>query len=719
MQKSVYSIIALLILWTNSLTLSAQKVTLDAAKEKASQFINKSYKKNAARRALRKAPQLVLANDRDEFYVFNDEANGGFVIVSGDEATPEILGYSYDGIFNNDNMPEGLRDLLDNYARQIKYYRDNNIQPYNTATQTGNGKAVEPLIKTKWDQRSPYNDDLPLWNEQKCLTGCVATVFAQILYYYQSAKPTTEIPGYTTSSHQIQMEGLPATTFDWENMLLSYDGSENEEQKAAVAKLMKYCAVSVKADLDTKVTTAFMNPSALKDYFGYGQSIRQIYTDYYEDDEWNEILRYELDNSRPILYSGGGHSFILDGYDEEGRYSFNWGWSGQFDGYFYLNNLNPAHYNFTNGQIAYIGVSPEDVETCLSKRVFVDGIYYGIWEEKGCASVRTYAYCPSHLELLPSVEYNNKTYEVKSIEHDAFSHSFVRSVIIPNTVEKIHQWAFAYCKELEHIDIPNSVTFIDSRSFEGCSKLSTITIPPGLTELSLGMFYYTGLKELFIPKTVNVIKGSFSKCDELVSLKVDEDNPNYDSRNDCNAIIEKASNKLIAGCKTSFVPFGITTIGRAAFGTTVGLKSIEIPNSVTEIEESAFWACCDLESIYLPESLKTIGYYCFKFCDLKDVYCYAKEIPTVQDTSLGDFVKDATLHVPAASLDTYKNTAPWSDFKEIVALPEESTINNIQDRQEKAVSYYKMNGQKSLSPQKGLNITKRGNEKARKIIISK
>ena len=104
---------------------------------------------------------------------------------------------------------------------------------------------------------------------------------------------------------------------------------------------------------------------------------------------------------------------------------------------------------------------------------------------------------------------------------------------------------------------------------------------------------------------------------------------------------------------------------------------------------------------------------------MKDVYCYAKEIPTVQDTSLGDFVKDATLHVPAASLDTYKNTAPWSDFKEIVALPEESTINNIQDRQEKAVSYYKMNGQKSLSPQKGLNITKRGNEKARKIIISK
>ena len=122
MQKSIYFIFTLIVLCTNISTLSAQKVTLEAAKEKAAQFLTKLDKTNAARKAPRKDPQLLLANKRDEFYIFNDKTNGGYVIVSGDERVPSILGYSERGEIDN-NIPNNMRAWLQEYANQIDYLK--------------------------------------------------------------------------------------------------------------------------------------------------------------------------------------------------------------------------------------------------------------------------------------------------------------------------------------------------------------------------------------------------------------------------------------------------------------------------------------------------------------------------------------------------------------------------------------------------------------------
>lgn len=128
---------------------------------------------------------------------------------------------------------------------------------------------------------------------------------------------------------------------------------------------------------------------------------------------------------------------------------------------------------------------------------------------------------------------------------------------------------------------------------------------------------------------------------------MENSNSIYDSRNDCNAIIETKSNTLISGCQYTIIPNSVTSIGGTAFHGCTGLTSVTIPNSVTSIGKFAFLDCTEI----------------------KDVYCYAKNVPTTNSEAfLNSNIKNATLHVPTASIDVYKASSPWSNFKDIVAL---------------------------------------------------
>ena len=310
------------------------------------------------------------------FYVFNDVANHRFVIVSGDKRQYETLGSSDYCVFDPENVPCGLQIFLEQYAKEYAYLQRTPVNESSTSTEPVNRRAysnVSPLIKTKWGQGSPYNDQCPYAKGTRCVTGCVATAMAQVMNYYQFPERgegvVKRIPGQNNLSSDAL--DLSAKAFDWNSMqgLQKITSSSSSSAKSAVAYLMKACGYSVKMNYGTNAqggsgayAGSYVVP-ALTAYFGYKTTaVVRDRSDYYSS--WESLIQEELSNGRPIIYCGygtGGHCFILDGYQSStGKYYFNWGWNGSCDGAYYLSSLRPDSYNFTNDQLMIYRISPNN-----------------------------------------------------------------------------------------------------------------------------------------------------------------------------------------------------------------------------------------------------------------------------------------------------------------------------------------------------------------------
>ena len=199
---------------------------------------------------------------------------------------------------------------------------------------------------------------------------------------------------------------------------------------------------------------------------------------------------------------------------------------------------------------------------------------------------------------------------VTEIGEDAFSYrSGLTSINIPNSVIEIGLGAFEGCSGLTSVTIPNSVTEISVFAFAECSSLTSVDIPNSVTSISNRAFWEcSSLISITIPNSVIEIEaGAFEGCSGLISITVDSENPVYDSRNNCNAIIETSTNTLISGCKNTTIPNSVTSIGRFAFEGCSGLTSVTIPNSVTSIGSDAFRGCRNLTSIIISNSIDIIS----------------------------------------------------------------------------------------------------------------
>ena len=294
-------------------------------------------------------------------------------------------------------------------------------------------------------------------------------------------------------------------------------------------------------------------------------------------------------------------------------------------------------------------------------RIQIDGIYYTLFVDSKTAEVTKNPddkYI-GKINIPETVPYNGVTYSVTSIGESAFENSGLTSITIPNSVTSIGWAAFCECLDLTSIIIPNSVTSIGEEAFCECVDLTSITIPNSVTSIG---------------------EEAFSYCSGLTTINVEAGNTVYDSRNNCNAIIETATNTLITGCKNTTIPNSVTSIGDGAFSGCSGLTSVTIPNSVTSIGEYAFCECGGLTSVNIGNSVKEIGYSAFADCaELTDVYCYAESVPsTKSDAFYRSSTENATLHVPAASIEQYKATKPWSNFGTIVPLTDEDAIAEVQ-----------------------------------------
>lgn len=310
------------------------------------------------------------------FYIFNDESNQRFVIVSGDERQYETLGGSDNGVFNPQEIPCGLLTFLELYANEYDYLQESEGHDVSTRAVSQVQKAyssTSPLVQTKWDQGAPYNDQCPYASGGKCITGCVATAIAQILNYHQYPERGEGVVKRIGGQNRLSSDALDLSTkaFDWNSLVGAKEvyTTSSSSTKSAVAYLMKACGYSVKMDYGTNKqggSGAYPAniPSALVNNFGYNKGVTLINKSS-NSSKWESIIQEELSHKRPIIYcgflsQGGGHCFILDGYQAStGKYYFNWGWSGYNDGPFYLSSLRPGSYNFSYNQMMVYNIFPE------------------------------------------------------------------------------------------------------------------------------------------------------------------------------------------------------------------------------------------------------------------------------------------------------------------------------------------------------------------------
>ena len=301
-------------------------------------------------------PRLVAtrsAGNLPAVYVFAEGNGKGYLVLSADDKAEPVLGYSNDGCFDAGSMNPAMLWWLDEYATQIQCMRTDtdrkNDLPGGDAPRH---EAIAPLLTTRWGQSAPYSNMCP----PTCVTGCVATAMAQILNYHKMPV------GKGSGSNSVVYNGETYTfnfaeeSFDWNNMLDSYsDIAYDEEQADAVAKLMFACGVGVNMKYGLFESSAVADGRAFVDYFGFDQGIASFYRKYNTIDDWNELIYNQLKDYGPVLYSGRGtdgeHTFVCDGYDGDDYFHINWGWNGNFDGYYRLTALTPE----TGGDIDGVG----------------------------------------------------------------------------------------------------------------------------------------------------------------------------------------------------------------------------------------------------------------------------------------------------------------------------------------------------------------------------
>lgn len=329
--------------------------------------------------------RLAYTAPQDRFFVFDRGAHGGFVIVSGDDRLPQVLGYGAEGDFSSPDLPPAVQYWMEYLDRQIAFLQSHgDVAVHHSKPRAA---AVGPLLASRWDQDAPFNNYCPTYGAgQRAVTGCVATATAQVMYYHQwppVGKGSHSYVCYFTNGTDFAelSADFSQSVYRWDLMQDTYDENSSEESCDAVAKLMSDVGISM--DMSYGSNSGASNDNALialKRYFGYTGKAYKLNRDNYGADEWNQFLIDEISKGRPILYGGkqdnrhAGHEFVLDGFDTEGYYHINWGWSGNYDGFFLITLLEPSSYNFNNYQDGIFGIVPETQADAVDDVLYLHGL---------------------------------------------------------------------------------------------------------------------------------------------------------------------------------------------------------------------------------------------------------------------------------------------------------------------------------------------------------
>ena len=389
MQKTILLLIAFLIVFT---TVKATTVDTATAKLVAYNFCNQHRSTPAS--YLRLSFTGKTADSSAAYYAYSIDRNGGFVIISADDAALPILGYSLTGHFVINNASKEFLFWMNGYTEQIAYIKTHHIQPdvsvlaewnqikFPTHTNQqifGLPSQVLPLISTHWDQEPFYNDSCP----GLAVTGCVATTMAQIMKFWNyplHGRGNTTSYYSSGNNYTVPSVNLSNATYNWYNMPEYIDTSN-----ADVAGLMYDCGASVQMNYSLTGSSAWVitadnyvcSQNSYVQYFGYDSAMIQgLERSNYATAAWINLLQTELNAGRPIQYVGsgffGGHTWVCDGYDAYNLFHMNWGWSGIDDGYYNLSNLFPMPVLtgiFNQYQEVLIGIVPP----CNTADIYITG----------------------------------------------------------------------------------------------------------------------------------------------------------------------------------------------------------------------------------------------------------------------------------------------------------------------------------------------------------
>lgn len=372
-------ILATLLLAISCLTMQAQ-VTAEMARTIAINHYWKSapkaieFQEIAARLAY-----TETSSGADHYYAFDINEDAGFVIVSADNSIHPIIGFSFEGSFvvPDEGAPLEYRKILEQKIHFIDSLRDGNVKVFEDIawksladihylkSTKGTASQLGPLVETKWGQGTYFNDSLPEYEGDKMLVGCVATAAAQLMKYYEFPAMGSGYAAYESPYYEYKVSA------DFGNAQYQWDQMPNEltGPNSAVAQLSYHVGVASSMNYST-TASASMNyyaVQALGRHFSYSLNAKQIYSEWYEFDEWKALLRAELDKERPVLFegnieSGMGHAFLCDGYQDD-YFHFNFGWRGAADGYFYLDDIN----GFNDKKSFYINVIPPDLAIAVDR----------------------------------------------------------------------------------------------------------------------------------------------------------------------------------------------------------------------------------------------------------------------------------------------------------------------------------------------------------------
>lgn len=461
---------------------------------------------------------------QNAYYIYN--TGESFVITSGDDRAVSILGYG-DGDFDMNNLPCGLKAMLNIYKEQIDYLLEHpelEVEKPSMKAPMFRGTSVEPLLKSEWDQMAPYGNKCPLYNNSRCVTGCACTSLCQVMYYWKyptAATPT--IPSYTTETYQISVPELPSITFDWANMkdcyYLNYSPNYTTVQANAVAWLMRYVGQAEEMDYSPYGSGAYDSDilRAAK-LFGYNRHADLIYEWGWDEDLWTGIISSELYYyHRPVIYGANddnsnlGHSFVIDGYKTDNEYNvsyhINWGWGGACNGYFVFHAFNVSGLQFNSYQTMIYNLKPQEPE--IEVEPYPSIWFHVVQGETKKVNIKITGYALTG-NLTAKIDDADGVFSIDKnhiTKNEAMNGTTI--TVTYNPAEAGHQ--------LAHLTISGGGAPAQTVELSGAADSPIITVNPS----SLSFVAYTGET---VTKTFNVTT-NFSNSD--LSLKLNNSNGIY------------------------------------------------------------------------------------------------------------------------------------------------------------------------------------------------